>query len=222
MRDGSSTYNMNKTYIALMDELRSGLSAEHCKGWENRLRQLDEHSLQQILERIAPILPRCNRSEIRTWTPLFETLNEAKGYEHLLALGYTTVSFIPRQESSHTPATPDVYGNAAFGEALCEVKTVNISKDDIALFWKGQGPCYGLPEGLKVKIDYDYDLACKQLHSSFTPVRGERVRRICYFCFNLDLSFQLASANENLLNDYLKHIEKDCEIVHATKWPEEE
>jgi hypothetical protein len=209
------------TYNALIHELRSGLSAEHSKGWENRLRQLDERSLKQILERIAPILLRCNRSEIRTWTPLFEILNETKGYEHLLALGYTTVSFIPRRESSHTPSTPDVYGVAGFGEALCEVKTVNISDDDISRFGKIQGPRHGIPEGLKLKVACDYNQARKQLHSSFTPVRGEQVRRICYFCFTLDLSFQLASSNENLLNDYLKRIEEDCEIVHTTKWPED-
>jgi hypothetical protein len=215
------TRDMNKTYIALMNELRSGLSAEHCEGWEKRLRQLDEQSFQQILERIAPIIPRCNRSEVRTCMPLFEILNEAKGYDHLLALGYATVSFIPRPESSHTPATPDVYGTAAFGEALCEVKTVNLSDEDIAGFGKPQDAFYGLPEGLKHKIEADYNRACNQLHSPLVQLRGESVRRICYFCFNLDLSFQLARSNEKVLSEYLKYIEKDCEIVHATKWPED-
>lgn len=205
-----------------MNLLRSGLSAEHCKAWESRHRQLDERSLQQILERMTPVISQCNRSEIRTWTPLFDILNEAKGYEYLLALGYPRVSFIPRPESRHTPLTPDVHGVAAFGEALCEVKTINISDDEISRFGKIQGPSYGMPDGLKRKIARDYDQARRQLHSAFVHVGRKPVRRICHFCFTLDLSFQLAGSNENLLNGYLKHIEKDCQIVHATKWPENE
>jgi len=209
------------TYTWLMNELRHGLSADHYKAWEKRLRQLDERSLQQILERIAPLSGSHNRSEIRMWRPLFDTLNETRGYQLLRTLEYSSVSFIPRSESKRQLKTPDLYGIAAFGEALCEVKTLNLSHKDIARFGKSRDAFHGLPEGLKCKIKTNYSQACKQLHSPLVRLQGRSVRRICYFWLNLDLSFQLASSNEKLLNEYLKSIEKECEIFHAAKWTED-
>jgi hypothetical protein len=208
------------TYRWLMSELCAGVAPQHHKAWEKRLRQLDERSLEQILERIAPLRDLYDRSKIRTWMPLFDILNEAKGYELLRKLRYSSVSFIPRSESGRTPKTPDLHGNAAFGEALCEVKTINLSDEEIADFGNPQDPFYGLPKGLKHKIEADYDQACKQLHSPRVRLESESVRRICYFCFNLDLSFQLVRSNEKALSEYLKSMEKDCEIFHTTEWPE--
>jgi hypothetical protein len=212
--------NARETHSLLMRAL-SGLSKEHYKAWEDRCRRLDEQSRQYLLERISPLITQFDRSKVRTWTPIFEILNEAKGYEYLLMLGCSEVSFIRRPESHTTPTTPDVRGTTAFGEVLCEVKTVNFSDEEISLMGTIQGPVHGLPEGLKLKIQQDYDMARKQLFSSAIRVR-EPARRICYFCFNLDLSFILADSNKELLDGYLKQIEKDCEIVQSTKWPEDE
>ncbi|HEX7518312.1 MAG TPA: hypothetical protein VF345_13615 [Chthoniobacterales bacterium] len=212
--------NARETYTLLMRAL-TGLSKEYYKAWGDRLSRLDEQSRQYLLERISPFITQFDRSKVRTWTPIFEILNEAKGYEYLLTLECSEVSFIRRPESHTTPTTPDVRGTTAFREVLCEVKTVNFSDREISRMRTIQGPARGLPEGLKLKIEQDYDTARKQLFSSAIPVRGP-VQRICYFCFNLDLSFVLADSNKELLDGYLKQIEKDCEIVQSTKWPGDE
>lgn len=214
--------NASETYKLLTTRILSGLSKDHDKAWKDRVDRLDGQSRQYLLEKISPFISQFDRSKVRTWTPIFEILNEAKGYEYLVTLGCSEVSFIRPPESHHsTPTTPDVRGTTAFGGALCEVKTVNFSDNEISRMGTIQGPARGLPEGLKLKIKQDYEKARKQLFSSAIRVR-EPARRICYFYFNLDLSFVLADCNKELLDGYLKQIEKDCEIVHATKWPDDE
>jgi|SRR5665213_206666 len=73
-------------------------------------------------------LPRLKaKHPIRGWQQLFETLNEAKGYNYLARIGCTDVKFIPRSTTNKIQ-TPDLQGVLGFKKALCEVKTINVSE----------------------------------------------------------------------------------------------
>jgi len=178
--------------------------------WEDRLARLDPQSRQNIIERAAPLVSLRDTAKGRHWAALFETLNEVKGYNYLQDQGYTEVRFIPRT----SVRTPDLHGSASFGEALLEVKTVNLSDKDISLSGKLQKGHHGLPEGLKNKLKSDYVTACQQLHSF--PVR-EPARRICSFYINVDLELVLTRSNRQELIDFFASLKTDCEIYHHSQ-----
>ena len=197
-------------YFACMDEPQPPHAVQSYLDWEDRFARLDQESRQNIIERAAPLVARRDTNEGRDWTALFDTLNEVKGYIYLQDLGYNDVRFIPRS-SEKKQKTPDVRGSGSLGDALLEVKTVNISDDDISLFGTLQKGSRGIPEGLKHKLASDYATACNQLHSF--PVR-EPARRICCFYISVDFRLTGARSNQDALNDYLASIRKDCEIYH--------
>lgn len=64
----------------------------------------------------------------RGWHQLFDILNEARAYNYLKRTGCTRVRFIRR---SHR-RTPDLEGSCTLGRSLCEVKTINISDEEVA------------------------------------------------------------------------------------------
>lgn len=197
-------------YFAEMDALQRPLAVKGYLDWENRLSRLDVKSRQNIIERTATFVTRRDTAKGRDWTALFERLNEIKGYNYLQDLGYTDVRFIPRALKKKQK-TPDVHGSASFGDALLEIKTVNISDEDIANFGILQKGCRGLPEGLKRKLESVYGTACEQLLSF--PVR-EPARRICWFHISIDFEVALTRSNKRALIDFLGSIENDCEIYH--------
>ncbi|HYK35478.1 hypothetical protein [Alloacidobacterium sp.] len=64
----------------------------------------------------------------RGWHQLFDALHEARAYNYLKSSGCTNLRFIP--ESSKK--TPDLEGSLALDRVLCEVKTINISDEEMA------------------------------------------------------------------------------------------
>jgi hypothetical protein len=65
------------------------------------------------------------------WRPLWDKLNEAKGYNYLARIGCSDVRLIPRA-SVTLQRTPDVEGMLEETNILCEVKTINPSEDEMA------------------------------------------------------------------------------------------
>lgn len=77
------------------------------------------------------VLPTCTKwSRKRGWEEAFNKLNQAKGYNYLLKAGCTNVEFIPLS-SRRGHKTPDVRGQSGLILVLCEVKTINISDEEI-------------------------------------------------------------------------------------------
>lgn len=108
-----------------------------------------------------------------------------------------------------------MHGTAPFGDALLEVKTVNISDQDISQFGEVQEAFWGLPEGLKQKLASDYDTACIQLHSIEV---AQPTLRLCYFHISIDLQVALSRRNIEELNKFLGYIERDCQIFHHSQF----
>ena len=198
-------------YFARMDGLHSPQAVQSYRDLEERFARLDSTSRQNIIERATPFVTRRDIETGRHWTALFEILNEVNGYVYLQDLGYREVRFIP---PSSRP-TPDLHGSASFGDALLEVKTVNISDENLATFGIVQQAHDGLPDGLKQKLESDYVTACRQLHS--LSVR-EPTRRICAFYISIDRQLAFARSNLQALIDFMESIESDCEIYHHSQY----
>ena len=197
-------------YFAGMDRFHSPQAVQSYREWEERFARLDPESRQNIIQRVAPFVTRRDKATDRHWTALFETLNEVKGHIYLQDLGYTKVRFVPPASRR----TPDLHGTASFGDALLEVKTVNMSDDNLATFGVVQEAHDGLPEGFKRKLKSDYASGCAQLHS--LTVR-EPTRRICAFYITIDRQLAFARSNLQTLIDFMASIENDCEIYHHSQ-----
>jgi len=68
-----------------------------------------------------------SRPEYRGWQALFDRLNEANAYRYLTKIGCSRIAFIPRT----TKQTPDLEGWLKGQQVLCEVKTINISDEEV-------------------------------------------------------------------------------------------
>jgi hypothetical protein len=91
---------------------------------EWRLAALDDAAWSDLKERAAPLLMQ--RVEGRGWQALWDVFNEAAGFCFLLHLGCTGVHFIRRTKGR----TPDLAAMLDGNAVLCEVKTLNVSKDE--------------------------------------------------------------------------------------------
>ncbi|MGA2569079.1 MAG: hypothetical protein ABSF23_01045 [Terracidiphilus sp.] len=93
---------------------------------ERTLQELDASAWAHLKEEIVPYLG--NRDSGRGWQQLFDILNEARAYRYLKSIGCTAVRFIPRARKP----TPDLEGTRFGDRFFCEVKTINISDDEVA------------------------------------------------------------------------------------------
>jgi type I restriction enzyme S subunit len=94
---------------------------------ERELAELDDAGWEDLKGRAADQLQQ--RDPVRGWQALWDTLGEAKGFVYLQRLGCTGVRFIPRPTAKGVKA-PDLEGLRDARRVLCEVKTINTSKDE--------------------------------------------------------------------------------------------
>jgi hypothetical protein len=94
---------------------------------ERVLQRLDDQAWEHLKGEALPRLTAHDKRG-RGWQQLFDILNEARAYNYLKSLGCTDLRYIPRSHEK----TPDLEGSLALGRVLCEVKTINISDQEIA------------------------------------------------------------------------------------------
>ena len=156
---------------------------------EKALQLLDEaawqHVMNECLRFVAP--------KGRDWTPLFNLLYEAFGYEWLTKNGYTRITFIERSDKK-AKKTPELLGKSQTSSALLEVKTINTSKKANERRKKWPSECFKLgeplPDGFERKFTIDVEYARKQLLSYDEPVD----RRIILVVIMPDIEFWLDQA----------------------------
>ncbi len=95
--------------------------------WERELQGLDSEAWEFLKTEASPYLVHRDPTG-RGWQQLFDLLNQARAYNYLRALGCSNVRFIPRAQAVRTPDLEAVLGSA---RVLCEVKTVNISEEEV-------------------------------------------------------------------------------------------
>lgn len=149
---------------------------------EKALQGLDEQSWNELKKDVAPLLMK--RDKKRKWQSLFDRLNEAHGYNYLKYLNCTDIKFIPRSTKDGIQS-PDIKGNLDGREVLCEVKTINVSDDELfarkniqTRYETGE-----LSDGIINKLISDTKYARKQLHSYRC---SSSTRCIVYFVIKYD------------------------------------
>jgi len=168
---------------------------------ERQLSQLDQTAWQEFKERTLPCVT--SRDQKRDWQALFDAFDEVRGYLWLKSVGCEEVHFIPRSKRKHIK-TPDLCGQHGSFKMLMEVKTINMSNDEIK-YRSGNseigkdgkrhvqdreiGQCWSdSREKLKKKIWSTYDNARNQL---LTHNCRDTQRRIVYFMIHFDLALSL-------------------------------
>ncbi|MGC1179409.1 MAG: hypothetical protein WA884_10395 [Methyloceanibacter sp.] len=130
-------------------------------------------------------LPRLQaKHPTRGWEQLFETLNEAKGYNYLVRIGCRDVKFIPRSTTKGV-RTPDLRGLLASTKVLCEVKSINVSARELDRRTNGGvGTILAyLEEGFFNKLMSDINTAALQMRALDVDVE---TRRIVYLVVSFD------------------------------------
>ena len=94
---------------------------------ERVLQELDDTAWLHLKEEA------CKRLNLRDalgrgWQQLFDILNEARAYRYLKSMNCTNLRFIPRSAGK----TPDLECLLGLNRVLCEVKTINISDEEVA------------------------------------------------------------------------------------------
>jgi len=97
--------------------------------WEEELQGLDDSAWAFLKAEVQPYLQRRDETG-RGWQQLFDILNQACAYNHLTRNGFVDVNFIPRSDA-HGEETPDLECLHRQVRVFCEVKTINISDEEV-------------------------------------------------------------------------------------------
>jgi hypothetical protein len=114
----------NAYFRANDDKLTSPYKRKTFVALECELQGLDNEAWEFLKGEALPRLR--SRHPTRGWHQLFDTLNEAKGYNHLVRIDCKSVRFIPRSKIDKIQ-TPDIRGLLGANPILCEVKTTRAS-----------------------------------------------------------------------------------------------
>jgi hypothetical protein len=146
---------------------------------ESQLQGLDAAAWDQLKGQLVPLAARPDKR--RCWEPLFNKMNQANGYNFLAAIGCIGIHFLeegPRK-------TPDLGATLNASKVMCEVKTINISEDELRARLTGtpRGTVLHLkPEFLR-KLDSTLRTAEMQMHEYY-PAEG--VHRFAYVIIKFD------------------------------------
>jgi hypothetical protein len=140
--------------------------------WEQKLQHLDAHAWKALKDEASQYLTR--RDPRRGHHQLFDILGQAEGYQHLRNIGCSNVRFIPRSDKEGL-RTPDLEGFIDSQRVLCEVKTINISDDEVRARREHTPRAIEsrLDEGFYRKLRFDVTEARDQLHSTTRPAMDD-------------------------------------------------
>jgi hypothetical protein len=162
--------------------VESPLRLKHFRDIEAELRGLSASAWNDLKSQLRPLLTV--KSKKRGSQALFDKLNEAKGYNHLVNIGCSDVGFIPVSRKKGLQ-TPDLKGILSEGNILCEVKTINISQDEATRRADGAaGRVFlELPKEFFGKLKSDLESAQRQM---LAYDAGGSARWIAYVVVNFD------------------------------------
>jgi hypothetical protein len=170
--------------------------------WEKKLQGLDPVAWESLKSKASPYLKRKD-AKGRNFQQLFDVLGEASAYNYLReSHGCSRVCFIPESDDR----TPDLEGVRDCVRVLCEVKTINISEDEIRA---RRGPPTvrkvenRLDNGFLRKLDSDVTNAKSQLRT-YDPDSDAQHLVYINICFDDWLGLYkedyLPQINEHLLS----------------------
>jgi hypothetical protein len=209
LREASIALNSPSAYFrADDDKFTNPMKVERFAEIDRELAMLPDVAWKQIktdlVNRIAV------RGPTRDWQPLFDTFNEVRAYNYLQSMGCEDVRFIPRAKAKKL-RTPDL-GAAHNGTSLlCEVKTINISDDELhRRATHGVGTVTeSVDEKLLAKLSRDITAAKNQM-DAYDPA----ARKVVYVVFNFD-DWVGDCAEEHLaqIEDFLHTLRAGVDVV---------
>jgi len=128
---------------------------------EQEFQSLDGPAWEALKAKAYPYLSSGDPSG-RGWEQLISTLNEARAYKYLLELGCTNIKFLEERPSR---ATPDLAADLDGKKIFCEVKTINISNQEVKRRRNGGVGSISadLPPGFLAKVSSTIEKAINQL-----------------------------------------------------------
>ena len=185
---------------------------------EHDLQGLDQVAWNHLKKDVKPLLDKkhCTRG----WQGLFDKLNQAKAYNHLVCLGCTNVRFVT-ESTQPGQKTPDLEGTLGVQRVLCEVKTVNPSEEEVEdrnLELSVRNPQDQLNEKFFKKLTSTLETAWAQLAAGDSSVI---TRKLIFIVLNYD--DRLHEYEENYsrqLGEFFAKIKiGDAEVVLNVKPP---
>jgi hypothetical protein len=181
LREASIALNSASAYFrADDDKFTDPMKVKYFAEIDRNLAMLPEDAWKQIkvdlINRIAV------RDPTRDWQPLFDTFNEVRAYNYLQDMGCEDIRFIPRAKAKNL-RTPDLGAVHNGTSILCEVKTINISEDELhrrATLGVGASS-ESLDEKLLTKLSRDITEAKNQMDA-----HNPDARKIAYVVINFD------------------------------------
>lgn len=119
---------------------RESLIQNDAERIENILAQLDSVAWEELIKKVLPF--SCDKDKIYGWRQFYNHLNEARGYVLLKNRGYSQISFVQTSSSRHGPVSKcaDLVGLSPTSRAILDVKTINVSDDEIERNLKRNDP----------------------------------------------------------------------------------
>lgn len=191
------------------DKLTDPVKRAYFVHLERELLALDEAAWAFLKEKVRPLLAT---PDSLGWTQLFDTLNEAKGYAYLVKCQHENVHFIPESKiKGHK--TPDIEATLESIRTLCEVKTINISREE-AERRKTGGVGTVEPEldpGLLNKINGQLSTATAQLMEFDN---SPKTRRIIFVVINFDERIECQSEYRAQVQSFIDRTRiEGCKVV---------
>ncbi len=180
---------------------------------EGELQGLDTEAWVALKSDALPLLRA--KHPTRGWQPLFDTLNEAKGYNYLVRIGCKDVRFIPRSTIAGV-RTPDLRAMLGPARVLCEVKTINRSDDEINRWHVGGvgTTLTRLDDKFLNKLVKAIDLAASQLAAFDSEATA---RRIVYVVVHFDEKIECQDEYRKQIETHIASLSTPAiEIVLST------
>jgi hypothetical protein len=145
------------------------------------LQGLDAQAWANLKAEVTPLLMA--KGPVRGWQSLIDILNHARAFNYLRKIGCTSIRFIPRSRTKRR-RTPDLAAELEGAKVLCEVKTVNISKDEAER--RLSGGVGTSTDVLSPKFFRKLDRDIAQAKEQMTTHDPEAAHRIVYVIVNFD------------------------------------
>ena len=188
---------------------------EYFRMREGDLQELDAAAWVAIKEKFAR-WPKARAHEQRTLEPLYEILNEAKGYNYLKEVGCSNIHFI-RVSARQNEKTPDLGAVHGDHQVLCDVKTVNRSENEVERARAGGVATSPerVPSELVAKIRKTAESARTQM-ISYDP--GGTAQKIAYFVVNYDEQEYSCLYEAQLKHEFTINPVSGIQVVITDHW----
>lgn len=110
--------------------------------FEHTLDQLDSIAWDEFVKRVLP--HSCMKDGTYGWRQYYSHLNEARGYVLLKNRRYSNIHFLPESGKERGAKSAEIIGGSSDSFAIVEVKTINLSNDEIERTRKRLDPTFSV------------------------------------------------------------------------------